>query len=124
MHFNRTNIIGVPGHPNGYDDTINSINIDYGVEVTTSAGTFDTTHISIIDDNDQIISWELWYNSTVRNYVKIIDRLPGSHSEIVEYELTSFDVPLVPQFITEKSNLTDNDFIIEWANFQLNLIRF
>ena len=21
LHFNRTNIIGVPGHPNGYDDT-------------------------------------------------------------------------------------------------------
>ena len=118
LHFNRTNIIGVPGHPNGYDDTINSIIIDHGVEVTTSAGTFDTTHISIIDDNDQIISWELWYNSTVRNYVKIIDRLPGSHSEMVEYELTSFDVPLIPQFITEQSNLTDNDFNIEWANFQ------
>ena len=118
LHFNRTNIIGVPGHPNGYDDTINSIIIDYDVEVTTSAGTFDTTHISIIDDNDQIISWELWYNSTVRNYVKIIDRLPGSHSEMVEYELTSFDVPLVPQFMTEQSNLTDNDFNIEWANFQ------
>ena len=118
LHFNRTNIIGVPGHPNGYDDTINSIIINHGVEVTTSAGTFDTTHISIIDDNDQIISWELWYNSTVRNYVKIIDRLPGSHSEMVEYELTSFDVPLIPQFITEQSNLTDNDFNIEWANFQ------
>ena len=118
LHFNRTNIIGVPGHPNGYDDTINSIIIDYDVEVTTPAGTFDTTHISIIDDNDQIISWELWYNSTVRNYVKIIDRLPGSHSEMVEYELTSFDVPLVPQFMTEQSNLTDNDFNIEWANFQ------
>ena len=118
LHFNRTNIIGVPGHPNGYDDTINSIIIDHGVEVTTSAGTFDTTHISIVDDNDQIISWELWYNSTVRNYVKIIDRLPGSHSEMVEYELTSFDVPLIPQFITEQSNLTDNDFNIEWANFQ------
>ena len=118
LHFNRTNIIGVPGHPNGYDDTINSIIIDYDVEVTTPAGTFDTTHISIIDDNDQIISWELWYNSTVRNYVKIIDRLPGSHSEMVEYELTSFDVPLVPQFMTEQSNLTDDDFNIQWANFQ------
>ena len=27
LHFNRTNIIGVPGHPNGYDDTFNSVEI-------------------------------------------------------------------------------------------------
>ena len=118
LHFNRTNIIGVPGHPNGYDDTINSITVEYDVEVSTPAGIFDTTHISIVDENDDIISWELWYNSTVRNYVKIVDRLPGSHSEMVEYELTSFDVPLIPQFITEESNLSINDFTIEWANFQ------
>ena len=118
LHFNRTNIIGVPGHPNGYDDTINSITVEYGVEVSTPAGIFDTTHISIVDENDDIVSWELWYNSTVRNYVKIVDRLPGSHSEMVEYELTSFDVPLIPQFITEESNLSINDFTIEWANFQ------
>ncbi len=118
LHFNRTNIIGVPGHPNGYDDTINSISVEHGVEVSTPAGIFDTTHISIVDENDDIISWELWYNSTVRNYVKIVDRLPGSHSEMVEYELTSFDVPLIPQFITEESNLSINDFTIEWANFQ------
>ncbi|MBA46050.1 MAG: hypothetical protein CMB31_05630 [Euryarchaeota archaeon] len=118
LHFNRTNIIGVPGHPNGYDDTINSITVEYDVEVSTPAGIFDTTHISIVDENDDIVSWELWYNSTVRNYVKIVDRLPGSHSEMVEYELTSFDVPLIPQFITEESNLSINDFTIEWANFQ------
>ena len=118
LHFNRTNIIGVPGHPNGYDDTINSITVEYGVEVSTPAGIFDTTHISIVDENDDIVSWELWYNSTVRNYVKIADRLPGSHSEMVEYELTSYDVPLIPQFITEESNLSINDFTIEWANFQ------
>ncbi len=118
LHFNRTNIIGVPGHPNGYDDTVNSITFEHGVEVSTAAGIFDTTHISIIDENDDIISWELWYNSTVRNYVKIVDRLPGSHSEMVEYELTSFDVPLIPQFITEESNISTNDFTIEWAIFQ------
>ena len=104
------------------DDTAltvaNSITFEHGVEVSTAAGIFDTTHISIIDENDDIISWELWYNSTVRNYVKIVDRLPGSHSEMVEYELTSFDVPLIPQFITEESNISTNDFTIEWAIFQ------
>ncbi len=118
LHFNRTNIIGVPGHPNGYDDTQNSITVQHGVEITTPAGTFETTHISILDVDDEIVSWELWYNSTVRNYVKIIDRLPGSHSEMVEYQLTSFEVPLIPQFITEESDLSINDFTLEWANFQ------
>ena len=31
LHFNRTNIIGVPGHPNGYDDTFNMISITENV---------------------------------------------------------------------------------------------
>jgi len=119
LHFNRTNVIGVPGHPNGYDDTMNSVYIEKNVEITTSAGTFNTTHISIVDSNDDFTSWELWYNSTVRNYVKIIDRLPGSHSDSVIYELTSYDVPTTPRFITEDDKLfSDNDYRIEWADFQ------
>lgn len=119
LHFNRTNIIGVPGHPNGYDDTMNTVFIERDVEITTQAGDFRTTYISIVDTNDNIVSWELWYNSTVRNYVKIIDRLPGSHSDTVIYELTSYDVPTTPRFITEEDTLfTDDDYSIDWADFQ------
>ena len=119
LHFNRTNIIGVPGHPNGYDDTMNSVFIEKDVEITTGAGTFKTTYISIVDTNDDFTSWELWYNSTVRNYVKIIDRLPGSHSDSVIYELTSYDVPTTPRFITEEGKqFSDDDYHIEWADFQ------
>tara|TARA_B100000614_G_scaffold6832_1_gene6386 strand:- start:5129 stop:7489 length:2361 start_codon:yes stop_codon:yes gene_type:complete len=118
LHFNRTNIIGVPGHPNGYDDTTNSITIQHDVELTVAAGTFMTTYISIVDNNDDIKSWELWYNSTVRNYVKIIDRLPGSHSDSVELELTGYNLPTTPQFTTEEGNISVNDYSIEWGIFE------
>ena len=117
LHFNRTNIIGVPGHPNGYDDTMNTVFVQHGVEITTPAGTFLTTYISITDESDTVISWEMWYNSSVRNYVKIIDRLPGSHSEMVTYELTGYDLPTTPQFVSEKGNLSVKDYTIEWAEF-------
>ena len=118
LHFNRTNIIGVPGHPNGYDDTVNIVSVTKDVVITTPAGTFSTTYYSITDVNDGIISWELWYNDTVRNWVKKIDRLPGSHSDSVVSELTSFEVPMSPQFITDISNVTSKDYVIEWAPFQ------
>ena len=119
LHFNRTNVIGVPGHPNGYDDTLNTISITKNVMVETPAGNFSTTYFKITDVNDEIVSWELWYNETVRNWVKKIDRLPGSHSDSVIFELTSFDVPITPQFITEdETNIWDDDFIVEWAKFQ------
>ncbi len=119
LHFNRTNIIGVPGHPDGFDDTINLVNIQENVMITTPAGDFSTTYISIVDVQDGITSWELWYNNTVKNWVKRIDRLPGSHAEIVEYNLTSFYVPLAPQFITEDNgNYAVNDYMIEWSPFQ------
>ena len=117
LHFNRTNVIGVPGHPNGYDDTMNRVTRSYE-EVTTPAGTFQTTHYSMIDLNDGIVSWELWYSDTVRNFVKKIDRLPGSHSEQVVYELTSFDVPTAPQFLNEAGNISSSDYTLEWAEFQ------
>ena len=49
----------------------------------------------------------------------MIDRIPGSHSDIVTWELTSFEVPVTPQFLTEdNSKFSDHDFVIEWANFQ------
>ena len=118
LHFNRTNIIGVPGHPNGYDDTYNLVEITPDVEITTAAGTFSTTYICITDNEDGVKSWELWYNDTVRNWVKKIDRIPGSHSDSVIMELTSYEVPLTPQFITEEGNVSDKTFSIEWAPFQ------
>ncbi len=119
LHFNRTNIIGVPGHPNGYDDTTNSVKVTHHVEITTAAGTFETTHLEITDEKDGILSWQMWYNETVRNWVKVIDQLPGSHSDKVVRELTSFEVPITPQFITEDGlNLSDDDIQIEWAPFQ------
>tara|TARA_B100000767_G_scaffold274598_1_gene308156 strand:+ start:1416 stop:3767 length:2352 start_codon:yes stop_codon:yes gene_type:complete len=117
LHFNRTNVIGVPGHPNGYDDTMNRVTRNYE-EITTPAGTFQTTHYSMVDLNDGIVSWELWYSDTVRNFVKKIDRLPGSHSEQVTYELTSFDVPTAPQFLNEAGNISSSDYTLEWAEFQ------
>ncbi len=118
LHFNRTNVIGVPGHPNGYDDTQNLVSITNDVTITTQAGDFLTKHITITDLNDGVISWELWYNHTVRNWVKIIDRLPGSHSDQVVFELTSFDVPITPQFTTEDANISVKDYYVEWAVFQ------
>ena len=118
LHFNRTNIIGVPGHPNGYDDTLNLVSIQRGVTVDTPAGTFSTTYITITDSNDGVISWELWYNDTVKNWVKKIDRLPGSHADKVEYHLTSYHIPLTPQFITQDgANYISNDYFIEWSTF-------
>ena len=119
LHFNRTNIIGVPGHPNGYEDTTNKVQITHGVTLETPAGVFKTTYLRITDDDDGVLSWEMWYNETVRNWVKVIDRIPGSHSDIVTWELTSFEVPVTPQFLTEdNSKFSDHDFVIEWANFQ------
>ena len=118
LHFNRTNIIGVPGHPNGYDDTYNTVSIVEDVILTTPAGTFSTTHITITDNDDGVISWELWYNASVRNWVKIIDQLPGSHSDKKVSILKSFDVPMNPMFLTEESNLSVNEYSITWAPFQ------
>lgn len=118
MHFNRTNIIGVPGHPNGYDDTQNRVEITKNVEIETLAGTFSTTYICITDMNDGVKSWELWYNDTVRNWVKKVDRLPGSHSDYLVMELTSYEVPTTPQFITQTSTITNKNYNIEWADFQ------
>ena len=57
LHFNRTNIIGVPGHPNGYDDTFNSVEITPNVEINTVAGDFMTTYICITDNQDGVKSW-------------------------------------------------------------------
>ncbi|MFL2952679.1 MAG: carboxypeptidase-like regulatory domain-containing protein [Candidatus Thalassarchaeaceae archaeon] len=119
LHFNRTNFISVPGHPDVYDDTMNVVTIDNDVEIVTGAGTFNTTHISITDADDGIVSWELWYNSTVRNYVRIIDRLPGSHSDSVIYDLTAYDIPSIPRFITEEGKLfNDDEYRIEWTDFR------
>ena len=117
LHFNRTNIIGVPGHPNGYDDTQNTVSIQENVEITVLGETFLTTYITITDSDDGVVSWELWYNSTVRNYVKIVDRLPGSHSDSVMYELSGYDIPTKPKFITESSTITSKDYTISWASF-------
>ena len=117
LHFNRTNIIGVPGHPNGYDDTQNTVSIQENVEITVLGQTFLTTYITITDSDDGVVSWELWYNSTVRNYVKIVDRLPGSHSDSVMYELSGYDIPTKPKFITESSTITSKDYTISWASF-------
>ena len=117
LHFNRTNIIGVPGHPNGYDDTRNSVSIQHGVSITTPAGVFDCTYISIQDDEDGVLSWELWFNSTVQNYVKIVDRLPGSHSDTVVHELTGYDRPSVPTFLTETTDQDAPTFDLQWSEF-------
>ena len=117
LHFNRTNVIGVPGHPDGNDDTHNSVEINHNVSITTKAGTFLTTHIVISDKDDGIESWELWYNDTVKNWVKVIDRLPGTHSEMVVKELSSYYFPTVPQFITESKVLNNNHYTIQWADF-------
>ncbi len=117
LHFNRTNIIGVPGHPNGYDDTLNSVSIEHNVAITTAAGVFNCTYIAIQDDEDGVLSWELWYNDTVQNYVKIIDRLPGSHSDMVVHELTAFDTPQTPEFLTETTVQTEKSFEIQWSEF-------
>ncbi len=118
LHFNRTNVIGVPGHPDGNDDTQNIVTITKDVPVSTPAGNFSTTHIVISDSNDGIISWELWYNDTVKNWVKIIDRLPGTHSEMVVKELNSFDFPITPQFITESTDIDQDFYSIQWAEFE------
>ena len=97
---------------------MNSVIVEKDVEIITSAGTFKTTHISIIDIDDGIVSWE-WYNSTVRNYVRIIDRLPGSHSDSVIYDLTSYDIPTTPRFVTEEGKLFNEDeYRIDWAEFE------
>lgn len=117
LHFNRTNIIGVPGHPNGYDDTHNSVSVQHGVSVTTPAGVFNCTYISIEDDEDGVLSWELWFNSTVQNYVKIIDRLPGSHSDTVVHELTDYSRPNVPTFLTEAVVQSSPTFELQWSEF-------
>ena len=117
LHFNRTNVIGVPGHPDGYADTYNTVTIEDDVEIATPAGNFSTKYVKITDNNDQVISWELWYNETVRNWVKIVDRLSGSHSDKVEYELLSYDAPTTPQFITQEAEINTNDYLIEWGNY-------
>ncbi|HCE76215.1 MAG TPA: hypothetical protein DEP04_06255, partial [Dehalococcoidia bacterium] len=51
------------------------------------------------------------------NWVKIVDRLSGSHSDKVEYELLSYDAPTTPQFITQEAEINTNDFIIEWGDY-------
>ena len=117
-HFNRTNIIGVPGHPNGYDDTNNIIEVTENVTVATPSGSYLTTYFKITDLNDNIDSWELWYNETVRNWVKIIDRLPGSHSEAVTYHLTNHSgVPTNPQFVTQSGISNFQNLQLEWGEF-------
>ena len=117
-HFNRTNIIGVPGHPNGYDDTNNTLIITEDVLLETPGGTYLTTHYEIKDVEDNIVSWELWFNETVRNWVKIIDRLPGSHSESVTYHLSNYSgMPSQPQFVTESSVVNSKDYLIQWGHF-------
>ena len=117
-HFNRTNIIGVPGHPNGYDDTNNIIEVTENVTVTTPSGSYLTTYFKITDLKDNIDSWELWYNETARNWVKIIDRLPGSHSEAVTYHLINFSgVPTIPQFVTQSGITNFQNVQVEWGEF-------
>ena len=49
--------------------------------------------------------------------MRIVDRLSGSHSEKVEYELLSYNVPTTPQFITQDSDLDTMDYSIEWGEY-------
>jgi hypothetical protein len=115
--FNRTTVIGVPGHPNGYDDTNNTVSVQESVNVTTPAGSFIATKYTLTDDDDGVVSWELYYNATVRNFVKVVDRLPGSHSDMVEKVLVAFDVPTAPVFITEANPVSTRTFTLEWGAF-------
>ncbi len=117
LWFNRTTIIGVPGHPNGYTDTNSSVLVEHNISVTTPAGTFITTKYTITDINDGVVSWELYYNATVRNHVKVVDRLPGTHSEMVERVLVSYDVPTEPVFITESGQITTKETTVQWGAF-------
>ena len=118
VRFNRTNIIGVPGHPNGYDDTNNTVVVTENVLVSTPSGDYLTTHYRINDNDDSIDSWELYYNETVRNWVKIVDRLPGSHSESVTYHLIDYSgIPLQPQFVTENQTVSTKQYLINWGPF-------
>jgi hypothetical protein len=96
---------------------LNSVWIEHNVAITTAAGVFNCTYIAIQDDEDGVLSWELWYNDTVQNYVKIIDRLPGSHSDMVVHELTAFDTPQTPEFLTETTVQTEKSFEIQWSEF-------
>jgi len=60
----------------------------------------------------------LWFNETVRNWVKIIDRLPGSHSESVTYHLSDYSgIPSQPQFVTESQTVNTKDYLINWGSF-------
>ena len=118
VHFNRTNIIGVPGHPNGYDDTNNTVTVNENVLVSTPNNDYLTTQYIITDNGDGIDSWELYYNETVRNWVKIVDRLPGSHSESVTYHLIDYSgIPLKPQFVTENNTVPTKHYTIDWGSF-------
>ena len=88
------------------------------VTVTTPSGSYLTTYFKITDLNDNIDSWELWYNESVRNWVKIIDRLPGSHSEAVTYHLTNHSgVPTNPQFVTQSGISNLQNVQLEWGEF-------
>ena len=64
-----------------------------------------------------MLSWELWFNSSVQNYVKIIDRLPGSHSDTVVHELTGYSRPSVPTFLTEAAVQISPSFELQWSEF-------
>ena len=115
--FNRTTIIGVPGHPNGYTDTNSSVSVEENVTVMTPAGSFITTKYTLIDSIDGVASWELYYNATVRNYVKVVDRLPGTHSDMAQKVLVAYDVPTTPVFITETGQISTKETTVEWGAF-------
>ena len=46
----------------------------------------------------------------------MLDRIGVQQPEWME--LTSFDVPVIPQFITEDSNVSEKNYVVEWAPFQ------
>jgi hypothetical protein len=115
LDFNATINVSVPGHPLIKRASSNIFKVEGLEKINLPFGTFDCYNITITDKDDGIISWNYYYSEELHHWVKIIDRMPDSMVDKVEYKLTS--ISSKPVITTEFGEVNEREIIIEWAQY-------
>ena len=112
-HFNRTNIIGVPGHPNGYDDTYNVIQVTENVTVNTPSGSYLSTYYKITDLEDNVDSWNYGIMRLLGTGLKLLTdcRAPTRKQLLIIYQI---------QACLQNHNLLHNQALLIFRMYALN----
>jgi hypothetical protein len=115
LEFNATITVSVSGHPLIKRASSNIYKVEGIESISLPFGTFDCYNITITDKDDGIISWNYYYSQELHHWVKMIDRMPDSMVDKVEYSL--MNISSKPVITTEPGEVNERDIIIKWAQY-------